>query len=302
VWVQLLQGEPFGGSSWLLFPAVREDLAAEFADGGSCPCAWVDAIGDVSDGNLIGIATWPEWCPHCAGDAAVECGDGVTEAAHAKRQHGHAEVFAVIGRLDFSELQQLCDVDSGGRGEWLQVCGGQGGGEAIVSGCHGGMSREDDGGGSGFASLAEGEAVFDHPSSQIFKRCESAVSFVEVHNGRFDIEGLQGAHAADSEEQFLADAGFQSGGIQSGGQQAVCGVVFREVGIEQEELAAAGGHAENAQLDGACGQFHGDSQRESGGRLEFGEGECCESRACPGFALPAGCIDGLVKESFVAEE
>ena len=55
------------------------------------------AVGDVADGNLILRNTRPDRLPHPAGDLPVQRTDSIGRGRHAQRQHGHAELFGVVG-------------------------------------------------------------------------------------------------------------------------------------------------------------------------------------------------------------
>ena len=79
--------------------------------------------------------------------------------------------------------------------------------EAIMASRDRSMSSEDD-----FArDLAGGgrkvQAFFLHAVSNCLKDGETAVSFVQVKDAREDAHGLECAESADSEQQFLANAG-----------------------------------------------------------------------------------------------
>ena len=65
------------------------------------------------------------------------------------------------------------------------------------------------------------------------------MAFVEVENAGGDAHGAQGAEAADAEQQFLADAGAAIAAVEAGGELAVFWGVAGDVGIEQEQGAAA---------------------------------------------------------------
>ena len=63
--------------------------------------------------------------------------------------------------------------------------------------------------------------------------------FVHVKYFRINPERAQRFHAADAQNNFLADAHFEIAAIKLGRDQAILGVVFRCVGIEQIQTDAA---------------------------------------------------------------
>lgn len=164
------------------------------------------------------------------------------------------------------------------------------------------MGREDDSSSGGGASRTEREMILNHASTQIFQWCEGAVTFVEMHHGGSDTDGLQGTHAANPQQQFLTDADLLSGGVESGGQLAIGCRVFREIGVQQQQTAASCAESENSQPDQAVGQFHSNPQRLSVGHSLLSERQLRQIELRPGFLLPSLSIEALMKKTFVVEE
>ena len=77
-----------------------------------------------------------------------------------------------------------------------------------------------------------------------------AVAFVQMKNAGRDAQGLQRAEAADAEQQFLANAGARVAAVEPRSQLAILGGVAFDVGIEQEQIAAADVHAPDLGEDG----------------------------------------------------
>ena len=75
------------------------------------PGAKMHAVGDVADGNLILRDTRPDGLPHLSGDLSVQLADSVAGGRHAQRQHRHAELFGVVGRILPAERQELAAAD-----------------------------------------------------------------------------------------------------------------------------------------------------------------------------------------------
>ena len=61
------------------------------------------------------------------------------------------------------------------------------------------------------------------------------MALVHVADGRADPQGLQGADAADAQQDFLLDAHLQITAIQLVGDVLILTTVGRDVGIQQEE-------------------------------------------------------------------
>ncbi len=68
---------------------------------------------------------------------------------------------------------------------------------------------------------------------------EAGVAFVEMKHCRLGAERFEGADTADSENDFLLDAGFRVATVQACGQLSVPRRVFFQVGVEQVERHAA---------------------------------------------------------------
>ena len=71
------------------------------------PTGHVHAVGDVADGNFFFHAPRPQVGPHPPRDVAVQATDGVGPPRQLEPQHGHAEAFALVVRLDAAQAHQL---------------------------------------------------------------------------------------------------------------------------------------------------------------------------------------------------
>ncbi len=111
--------------------------------------------------------------------------------------------------------------------------------EAVVAGGDGCVRGEDDLARDLAGGVVEVHALFVHAGANGFEDCEAAVAFVEVEDAGGDAHGLESAEAADAEEQLLADAGAAVSAVEARGEFEVFGGVAGDVGVEQEEVAAA---------------------------------------------------------------
>ncbi len=71
------------------------------------------------------------------------------------------------------------------------------------------------------------------------ERGERGVALVEVHDAGLDAERVQRPHAADAEQQVLAQAHVGVAHVEARGDPAVGDVVLRPVGVEQQQRHAA---------------------------------------------------------------
>ena len=72
-----------------------------------------------------------------------------------------------------------------------------------------------------------------HPLPDHFQASKRAVPLVQMQNARHDAQGLEGPHAADAQQQFLANADALVAAVQPGGQVAIFRRIAVDVGIEQ---------------------------------------------------------------------
>ncbi len=128
--------------------------------------------------------------------------------------------------------------------------------EQIDAGGYGSMGGEDVAGAGSFQGLVEVEAVVAHVEADLFQRQEGGVAFVHVEDGGLEAHGLQGAHAADAEDDFLADAGVDVAAVERIGDVAVLRQhVIGDVGVEQVEGDAADVELPDLDEDVAGGQL-----------------------------------------------
>ena len=81
--------------------------------------------------------------------------------------------------------------------------------------------------------LVERQVVFFHALADDFQPGEGRVPLVHVDHAGLDSHRREGPHAADAQNDFLADAGPLVASVQTAGQMAVFVAVFGYVGVEQ---------------------------------------------------------------------
>src|SRR5690606_29981230 len=109
--------------------------------------------------------------------------------------------------------------------------------EIIVTGCDGGVGREDDACGRAQGGIAEALAL-EQQGTRSLARGERGVTLVQVDDLRLEAGGAERAHAADAEEDLLLQTVLVVAAIQAVGDAAILGPVLRNVRVEQEERDA----------------------------------------------------------------
>ena len=112
--------------------------------------------------------------------------------------------------------------------------------EQVDAGRYGRVGGEDVAGAGGFQGLFEAELLVAHEEADLFQRQKRGVAFVHVEHRGFEPHGLQRAHAADAQHDFLADARIDIAAVEGIGDVAVLRQhVFGNVGVQQVERDAA---------------------------------------------------------------
>jgi len=112
----------------------------------------------------------------------------------------------------------------------------------------------------GFLCFFEGLA-FAYELSDAFERKESGMTFVHVENGRLITQTLQCAKSTNAKEHLLRDAQFRIANVQAVCELAILGIIFRDVGVHQDELVAADIELVKAGKQIATWQLDGDFDR-----------------------------------------
>ena len=155
------------------------------------PALDMHAVGDVADGNFLFHAPRPEVRPHPPRNMAVQIAHGVRAARELESQHGHAERFVVVLRLDAADAHQLVERDAQLVAQRSEMLFDQVLVEAVVSGGHGRVRGEDRMLGDIAQRGVEGHAVVLHPLAAGFQRGERAMPFVQVINAGRDAQRLR---------------------------------------------------------------------------------------------------------------
>ena len=231
----------------------------------------MDAVGHMAE-VVFGDGTVPEHAPHLAADLGVELGDGVDVAGGLHRQHGHAEVLALVVRVFAAERGELVPVDLERLLHGPEEEAGEVGREAVVTGRHRRVGRDEGALPDPAKGVAEGGAAGDALGHQL-ERGEGAVALVEVEDGRVDAERAEHAHAANAEDHLLTGAHGVVARVETATDLAVFGAVLCHIGVEQEEGDAADGERPDLRADNPVGDGDGDDERsiaaehQLGGRL-----------------------------------
>ena len=115
----------------------------------------------------------------------------------------------------------------------------QTGRKPVVARRHRRVRREHRAAGDAAHRFVDAGALALHALPHQFQHGKRAVPLVQVHHARGDSQRLQGAHAADAQQQLLANPRPRVAAIQPGGQLAIFRRVARHVGIEQIQQVAA---------------------------------------------------------------
>ena len=200
--------------------------------------------------------------PHRARDLAVQRRHGVGAAAQLQRQHRHAERLAVVVRVDPAERHELVrsrvpsasrsgprcsSTSSGGKRSWPA-----GTGVWVVKTTCARHAAE---------RLPGVDAFGLHPLAHQLERGERAVAFVEVHDARRDAQRRERPHAADAEQQLLADADAIVAAVEPRGQLAILGLVALDVRVEQQQRVAPDRQLPDARGDRAGAGLDRDRDR-----------------------------------------
>ena len=199
----------------------------------------VDAVGDVADRHVIFAALGIEAAPHRPRHLAVQRRHGVGAVAGSQGQHRHAERLVAVVRVDAAEAHELVAIEAERFAQRSEVLVDEPRAEAVVPGRHRRVRREHDLCGDAAERFPDVDALDDHPLPHELERREGAVALVEVQHAGRDAQGGKRAHAADAEQQFLADADALVAAVEPRRQLAIFGLVAVDVRIEQQQRVAA---------------------------------------------------------------
>ncbi len=163
----------------------------------------------------------------------MEGGDAVAMPRGAEGKDGHAEVFVDIARCDAAEVEEFLLGESKLGVILAEVAFDDVMVKGVVAGGDRSVGGEDVGGGNKFEGLFEGELFFLHQDADAFDGKEGGMAFVHMTDGGLVAEGGEGTHAADAEEDLLADAHVLVTAVEACGDFAVFGAVGGDIGVHQ---------------------------------------------------------------------
>ncbi len=189
------------------------------------------AVGDVANGILAMRDLRPDIAFHLRGDLTVNAADAVVEARGAQGQCGLVETVLVAGAG--AELEEFLGADAEFWNVIHEIGTDQIVIEDIMSGSNRCMRGEHCAGGDQFQRAGKIHVAFAYPLAAALQHLERGVTFVDMPYRRLQTEGAHGAHAADTEYDFLLDAGGDVATVELIGDGAVGVLVFRQVAVEQ---------------------------------------------------------------------
>ena len=196
---------------------------------------------------------------------AVQRRHGVGAMAGLEREHRHAELFAPVVRVDAAKREERLVRQAERVAQRSEVLFDQLCREAVVARRHRRVRREHDLRGDPPHRLVEIDPLDLHPPTDQLQRRKRAVAFVEVHDTGRDAERGQRLHAADAEQQLLADAHALIAAVQPRRQLAILRAVAFDVRIEQQQRVAADGRLPDARHDPSGARLDLDGDRRAGG-------------------------------------
>ena len=163
----------------------------------------------------------------------MELGHRVGAAGEAQAHHRHVEALVGLVAGPVPELHELVEADAHLAGPRAEVALDQLAREAVDAGRHGRVGGEDARGPHRLDGLAVGEARVLHELADPLEAEEPGVALVGVEHLGVDAERVEGAHAADAEEDLLAEAVLGLAAVEPVGDGAQVGGVLLDVGVEQ---------------------------------------------------------------------
>jgi hypothetical protein len=213
-------------------------------------------------------------------------------------QLGHVEFLAMAGAAQAHELLPL---DPQVVTAFAEIVPDHVLGEMVVAGGHGGVGGEYGVGRHRLQGGVEGQPAL-HLAADALQHQEGGVTLVDVKGRGLDPQGLQGAHAADAQDDLLLDAGVLVAAIELVGDVAVLRPVGGQVGIQQAEADVADAGLPDLHFHPAAGQLDEDvdllallvHRRMDGQVVEFGIGI--------GGDLVAVVVDALGEVALAVEQ
>ena len=216
-------------------------------------------VGHRGDGDIRGVEPWPELPEHPTTDLTVQLRHPVRALAEPQSHHRHVES---AGRTALVVLGAEREHVVGGHGRQQlgrEVLGDERRLEAVDPRGDGRMGGEHRPGAHDLKRFPEGQSDGDQVVDP-FQPEEARMPLVGVeHLGRRGVgelgEELEGADAADAQQQLLQQAMLSPAAVETVGDRSEVVVVLGDVGVEQEQLDAPDRHLPDTGVeDAAAGQ------------------------------------------------
>ena len=233
----------------------------------------------------------------------MERRDTVAPATRLDGENRHRKRFAAIVRVAAPQAAKLFVRDAGLRAVIGKVVVQQPGVEQVDTGGHRGMRRENVVGADGFYGFVKGQAVFRHLEPDAFDAEEGRMALVHMEHRRGQTQRREYAHAANAEDNLLADAGVGVAAVELIGNVPVLRRrVLRDVGVEQIELDAANTDHPRLDEDFPGRHLNGDDQIRAVGPVDGLNRQGIEIVLRRLLNLPAVLVQRLAQVALLVEQ
>ena len=249
----------------LLFQRIRRPQPAILSTGlrpqiigwGRVPIRHVDAVGDVSDRDLVLGPVRKERLEDVPAHLPVQAAHAIDRPAPAKGQIGHVEAFGRVVRVLAAEGQQTLDRDP----ELLlcvttEVLLDEGGRETVEARGHGRVGREEVPGSRDGQGDFERLPALRHEGPSALENREARMPFVQMADLR--VESQRGEAAASRRSRAAAPAETKLGAtaIELAGDSSMPGEVRGVIAVQEIELRSSDPHLPGTQPDRIARQGH----------------------------------------------
>ena len=265
------------------------------------PRLQVDAVGYVTDRDLVDGQSRPESRPLLTGHATVQSAHAV---AVARASHGEDRRAERVGRVVATistECEQRLGLDAELAGVAREEALRDGRGEVVVTGGDGRVGREHETGPHRLLGLGEVQTLLRHDATDSFEHGEGAVPLVQVQDVRLDADRREGAHAAHTEHQLLGDARLDVAVVEARGDRLVDRRIRLDRGVEEVERAAPDDGSIDRDLDVAARQGHRDVHGAPVVVAHEFDRHLTRRRHVPGLVLASVAVEPLVRRAPVEQ-
>ena len=219
-------------------PVVADGAGQDLVHLGRHPGGAVDAVGDGPDRRLVLGDAGPQVGEHLAADLAVQ---GRHTVAALGQAHAHDRHVEAVGRLcagPVAQRHERVHRDAALGGPAGEVLLHELAGELVDARGHGGVGGEDGAGTDGLERLAEREAVGLQVVADPLQSQEPGVALVGVEDRDVDAERGERPHAADAEQDLLAQPVLDVAAVEAVRDELQVLGVLGKVGVQQVERRA----------------------------------------------------------------